>query len=109
MQCSREVIVRGIVLTLREPRRVTLVECVIELPSLGSCISLYSTRSGVHGVSGRHCVSVVLIRCLPMDTPYILGYVVDRGRDTPVEFFVVHSSNIGASRVRLRRKNKLCS
>ena len=31
----------------------------------------------------------------PMDTPYILGHVVDRGCDTPVESFVVHSPNIG--------------
>ena len=63
--------------------------------SLCLCISSYSTRSGVHGESGRHCVSVVLIRCLPMDTPYILGHVVDRGCDTPIESFVVHSPNIG--------------
>ena len=62
---------------------------------LYSYISSYSARSGVHGVSGRHCVSVVLIRCLPVDTPYISGHVVDRGCDTPVESFVVHSSNIG--------------
>ena len=34
VRCSREVIVRGIVLALREPRRATLVERVIELPSL---------------------------------------------------------------------------
>ena len=60
-----------------------------------SCISSYSARCGVHGVSGRHCVSVVLIRCLPVDTPYILGHVVDRGSDNPDEFFVVHSPNIG--------------
>ena len=33
---SGEVIVRGIVLAPREPRRATLVERVIELPSLGS-------------------------------------------------------------------------
>ena len=46
-------------------------------------------------VSGRHCVSVVLIHCLPMDTPYILGHVVHRGCDTPVESFIVHSPNIG--------------
>ena len=77
--------------------------------SLCSSISLYSARSGVHGVSGRHCVSVVLIRCLCASTPYILGHVVDHGCDTPVESFIVHSSNIGASRVQLRRKNKLCS
>ena len=55
--------------------------------------------SAAHGVSGRHYVSVVLIHCLPMDTPYILGHVVDRGCDTPIESFVVHSPNIGARRV----------
>jgi hypothetical protein len=50
---------------------------------------------GTYGVSGRHCVSVVLIRCLPADTPYILGHVVDHECDTLVEFFVVHSPNEG--------------
>ena len=63
--------------------------------SLCSSISSYSARFGVHGVSGRHCVSVVLIRCLPVDTPYIPGHVVDHGCDTLVESFVVHSPNIG--------------
>ena len=38
---------------------------------------------------------MVLIRCLPTDTPYILGHVVDHGCDNPVESFVVHSLNIG--------------
>jgi hypothetical protein len=52
--------------------------------SLCPCISSYSTRSATHEVSGRHCVSVVLIHCLPADTPYILGHVVDRRCDTPV-------------------------
>ena len=47
------------------------------------------------GVSGRHCVSVVLIRCLPVDALYIPGHVVDRECDTFVESFVVHSLNIG--------------
>jgi hypothetical protein len=46
-------------------------------------------------VGGRHCVSVVLICCLPIETPYIPGHVVDRGCDTPVESSVVHSLNIG--------------
>ena len=46
-------------------------------------------------MGGRHCVSVVLIRCLPADTPYILGHVVDHRCDTPVVSFVVHSPNIG--------------
>ena len=59
--------------------------------SLYSSISSYSARSNVHGVSGRHCVSVVLIHCLPTDAPYIRGHVVDHGCDTPVESFVVHS------------------
>ena len=77
--------------------------------SLYSCISSYSAHSNDPWVGGRHCVSVVLIRCLPADTPYILGHVVDRRCDTPVESFVVHSPNIGASRLQLRRKNKLCS
>ena len=77
--------------------------------SLCSCISSYSAHSGVHKVSGRHCVCMVLIRCLLADTPYILGHVVDHGCDTPVESFVVHSTNIGARRVQLRRKSKLCS
>jgi hypothetical protein len=58
-------------------------------------ISSYSARSKVHGVSGQHCVSVVLIRCLPMDTPYIPGHVVDHECDTLIESFVVHSSNVG--------------
>ena len=77
--------------------------------SLCPCISSYSARSVAHGVSGRYCISMVLVRCLPMNTPYILGHVVDRGCDTPIESFVVHSPNIGARRVRLRRKSKLSS
>ena len=72
--------------------------------SLCLCISSYSAHSDVHGVGGRHCVSVVLIRCLPTDTPYILGHVVDRGCDSPIESFVVHSPNIDARKVRLRRR-----
>jgi hypothetical protein len=63
--------------------------------SLYSSISSYSTRSKVHRVSGQHCVSMVLIRCLPMDAPYILGHVVDCECDTLIESFVVHSLNIG--------------
>jgi hypothetical protein len=42
-----------------------------------------------------HCVSVVLLRCLPANAPYIPGHVEDHGCDTPVESFAVHSSNIG--------------
>jgi hypothetical protein len=63
--------------------------------SLCSSISLYSARSKVHGVSGRHYVSMVLIRCLPVDAPYIPGHVIDHECDTLVESFLVHSPNIG--------------
>ena len=42
-------------------------------------------------LSGRHYVSMVLKDCLPMDSLYIPGHVVDRECDTLVESFVVHS------------------
>ena len=69
-----------------------------------ACINSYSAHSKVPWVGGQHCVSMVLIHCLPEDTPYIPGHVVDRGCDTSVEFFVVHSPNVGARRMWLRRK-----
>jgi hypothetical protein len=56
----------------------------------------YSAHSCDQRVSGRHCVSMVLIRCLPADAPYIPGHqVVDRRYDILVEFSIVHSPNIG--------------
>jgi hypothetical protein len=46
----------------------------------------YSAYSCDQRVSGRHCVSVVLIHCLSADAPYISGHqVVDRRCDIPVE------------------------
>jgi hypothetical protein len=62
--------------------------------SLCSNLSSYSACSKVHGVSGRHCVSVVLICCLLADAPYIPGHVEDRECDTLIESFVVYSLNI---------------
>ena len=50
------------------------------------CLAQYSSE-----LSGRHCISVVLKYCLPTDAFYTLGHVVDRGCDTPIESFVVHS------------------
>ena len=64
-----------------------------------SCISSYNAHSKDTWVSARHFVCVVLICCLPTDTPYILGHVVDCGCDTSIESFVVHSLNISARRV----------
>jgi hypothetical protein len=78
--------------------------------SLCSCIRSYSACPKVPWVGGWHYVSVVLTYFLPVNTLYILGHVVDRGCDTPIEFFVVHSPNIGhRSRVQLQRKSELCS
>jgi hypothetical protein len=70
---------------------------MLSIVRLSSCSSTssYSAHSKVPGVSGRHCVSMVLIHYLPVDAPYIPGHMVDRGCDTPVESFVVHSLNIG--------------
>ena len=47
------------------------------------------------GVSGRHCISMVLIRCLPTDAPYISDLVVDREGDSLIESFVVHLLSVG--------------
>ena len=69
--------------------------------SLCSCTSSYSAHSKDPWVGGRHCVSMVLICCFPMDTPYIMGHVVDRGCDTPVESFIVHSPFIEQIEVKL--------
>jgi hypothetical protein len=43
------------------------------------------------GLSGRHYVSMMFRYCLPADAFCTLGHVVDRGCDTPVESFIVHS------------------
>ena len=53
---------------------------------IAKCLAQYSSE-----LSGRHYVSMVLRYCLPADAFCTLGHVVDRGCDTPVESFVVHS------------------
>jgi hypothetical protein len=45
-------------------------------------------------LSGRLYLSMVLRYCLPTNALYMLGHVVDRKSDTPVESFVVHSSYV---------------
>ena len=42
-------------------------------------------------LSGQHYVSMVLRYCLHADALCTLGQVIDRGCDTPIESFVVHS------------------
>jgi hypothetical protein len=70
---------------------------MLSIARLSSCssISSHSVRSKVHGVSGQHFVSMVLIRYLSADALYILIHMVDHGCNTPIEYFVVHSLNIG--------------
>jgi hypothetical protein len=59
------------------------------------CISSNSIHPNmVPWVGGRDHISVVLIYYLPTNTLYILGHVLDRGCNTPVEFFVVHSPSV---------------
>jgi hypothetical protein len=66
------------------------------------CVSSYSIHPNVHRVGSRDHISMVLICYLPANRLYILGHMVDRECDTPVESFVVHSPNIGyRSRARL--------
>ena len=55
----------------------------------------YSACSNDHWVSGEHSVSVVLIPCFPAIAPYIMGHVVDRGRDNPIESSGLHSLSVG--------------
>ena len=52
-------------------------------------------------LSGRHYVSVVLKYYLPTDAFYTLGHVVDRGCNTPIEFFIVHSPFVEQVEVKL--------
>jgi hypothetical protein len=76
---------------------IVYFDCILSMArlSLYLRISSYSAHSKVPWVSGQHCVTVVLIRCLPANTTYIPGHVVDHGCDTPVKSFVVHFPNIG--------------
>jgi hypothetical protein len=54
------------------------------------CLIQYSS-----GLSGCQYVSVVLRYCMPADALYMLGSMVDHGRDNnPVESFVTHTSYI---------------
>ena len=61
----------------------------------------------VRELSGRHYVSMVLRYYLPADALYTLGHVIDRGCDTPVESFVVHSPFI--EQVEPAKGVKFCS
>ena len=76
---------------------IVYFDYMLSIVRLSSCssISSYSARSKVPGVSGRHCVSMMLIHRSPADAPYILGHVVDCECDILVESFVFHTPNVG--------------
>ena len=63
---------------------IVCFDYILSIARISLCLSIssHSARSNVHGVSGRHYVSVVLIRCLPIDAPYIPGHVVYRECDS---------------------------
>jgi hypothetical protein len=76
-------------------QNASLTPRVLHLP-LWLYISSYSIHPNKEPrVGGRDHVSMVLICYLPVNTLYILGHVVDRGCDTPVESFIVHSPSVG--------------
>ncbi len=68
--------------------------CIVRMHSY-SYIGLYSTHSLISWVGDEQHVSIVLRCGLFTNAPYILGSVVDRGCNTPVESFVVHTPNVG--------------
>ena len=59
------------------------------------CSCSYSAHPDDRAVGGRYCVSMVLIRCLSVNAPYIVGHLVDR---EGIESSIVYSSNIGLSK-----------
>jgi hypothetical protein len=82
--------------------RLVCFDYIFGIDSLLLCLYTYleSTHLIESWVGGQHCVSVVLIHCLPANTLYTPGHVIDRGCDIPVESFVVHSLSIELSRTR---------
>ena len=56
-------------------------------------------------LSGGHYRGMVLRYCLPANALYMPGHVVDRGCDTPVDSFVVHSPYV--ERVELDYEGRL--
>jgi hypothetical protein len=82
--------------------RLVCFDYIFGIDSLSLCLytCLQSTHLIESWVGGQHCVSVVLIHCLPANALYTPGHVVDRGCDIPVESFVVHSPSVELSRTR---------
>ena len=66
--------------------------------SLYLCISSYSAHSKVPWVSGRYCISMVLICCLPMDTSLLylslLLYVCYNCYDNIIHIIYVPSYHV---------------
>jgi hypothetical protein len=82
--------------------RLVCFEYIFGIDSLLLCLytCLQSTHLIESWVGSQHCVSMVLIHCLPINALYTPGHVVDRECDIPIESFVVHSSSVELSRTR---------
>ena len=68
--------------------------CIVRMHSY-SYVDLYSSHSLTSWMGDQQQVSMVLRCSLSANASYILGSVVDRGCDTPVESFVVHTPSVG--------------
>ena len=74
---------------------LTIVNSVVGVIVIFMHIFVERSSLSSNRVSGRHCVSVVLIPCLPVNAPHILDRVVDRRGDSPVESYVIHLPTVG--------------
>ena len=63
--------------------------------SLYLVIGLYRVCLANYWANDKGCVDMVSRQYLSADMPYILGHVVDRRSDNPIESSVVHSPNVG--------------
>ena len=63
--------------------------------SLYLVIGLYRVCLADHWANDKGCVDMVSRQCLSADMPYILGHVVDRRSDSPIDSSVVHSPSVG--------------
>ena len=59
------------------------------------CMDSYSAHPLDPGVNGRDDVIMVIRSYLPAFAPYMSGRVVDRGGDSTIESFAIHSPYIG--------------
>jgi hypothetical protein len=87
---------------------IVYFDYMLSILVLSLCICSYNVHPLNSWVNGRYHVNVVLRWYLPADAPYMLGSVVDRGRDNPIESFVTHTLCIGQVELGCGRIVLLC-